>query len=93
MGMFLVEAGTKGKLCFFSRFGRMETEDYTFEKTVVFDKTQLAIDPTGVASYACGPVGVTIGSELARKGWYGFDHVVDGGKILVIVPATEVQYG
>lgn len=93
MGMFLVEAGTKGKLVHFSRFGSPDYEEYTFEETVVFDKSQLAIDPTGVSKHACGPHGVTIGNYFASRGWYGFDHIVDGGKILVIVPAPDVQYG
>lgn len=90
MGMFVVENGTwvhaikDGKEWYDQNFVKKTTD-----KTLVFDKADLRIDPTGIGKRACGPNDVTVGSNYAKAGWYGFGY--KGWTILV--PRHMVQYG
>ncbi len=90
MGIFLVEKGTKvkgikdGKEWYLQNFIEKDLKE-----TIVFDKAQLTIDPTGIGHFACVPGCVTIGSAYAEAGYYGFAY--QGWTILV--PGSEVQYG
>jgi len=55
----------------------------------VFDKTELAIDPTGIARWACGPSDmITIGGTYAKAGYYGFTR---DGWTMVVHP-KDVEY-
>lgn len=54
----------------------------------LFEKEDMRIDPTGIASW-CPPLhGVTIGSAYADGGWYGFESK----GYIVLCPAQDVQY-
>jgi hypothetical protein len=90
MGMFLVQKGTNVKGI---KNGKEWYPENFIEKalkeTMCFDKAQLRIDPTGIATWANGPGNVTIGSDFAKAGYYGFDH--KGWCILV--RSEFVQYG
>lgn len=55
----------------------------------LFDKEDMCIDPTGIASSWCSvPNGITIGSAYARAGYYGFRSQ----GYVVLAPASSVNY-
>jgi hypothetical protein len=90
MGMFLVENGTlvkgikDGKEWYPQNF-----VEKPLKETLVFDKAQLVIDPTGIGKHACKPGDITIGGSCAEAGYYGFSY--EGWTILVA--GSEVRYG
>ena len=69
--------------------GFIAWKNHVTTKFNVFDKCELAIDPTGIGRLACVPGDrVTIGGALAKKGWYGFRR--DG--FLLLVDPRDVEY-
>ena len=90
MGMFLVKKDTIVKAIKDGEEWRPQNfVEKPLKETLVFDKGQLTIDPTGISKRACVPGCVTIGSAWAEAGWYGFSH--KGWTILA--RGRDVQYG
>lgn len=58
------------------------------KKDNLFDKEEMIIDPTFIASWCPPKGGVTVGSAYAEAGYYGFRS--QGYAILV--PASKVKY-
>ena len=87
--MFEILAGTQVRVIkvgreWYSQNFRM----WTTKNDNYFDKEEMRIDPTGIASW-CPPLhGVTIGSAYAKAGWYGFER--DG--YVLLCPASHVKY-
>lgn len=87
--MFEIKAGTEVKVI---RDGKEWYSDnfriHVTKEDNLFDKEEMIIDPTGIASW-CPPInGVTVGSAYAKAGWYGFRR--DGWALLV--PASNCTY-
>jgi hypothetical protein len=87
--MFEIKAGTEVRVIKVGQeWYAQNFKEWTTRQDNLFDKEQMTIDPTGIASW-CPPLkGVTIGSAYADAGWYGFQ---DQGYI-ILCPASKVAY-
>lgn len=87
--MFLIKADTNvrvirdGQEWYAPNFREWKTRQDNF-----FEKHEMVIDPTFIATWTPPANGVTIGSAYADAGWYGFRR--DG--FIVLCPATHVHY-
>jgi len=87
--MFEVKAGTKvlvikdGVEWFGYNF-----KDWTTKQDNLFEKEEMVIDPTGIATWTPPLSGVTIGSAYAKAGWYGFKS----HGYIVLVGGHNVRY-
>jgi hypothetical protein len=71
--MFEILAGTEVRVIKDGREWRGENiRSWITRKDNLFDKAELCVDPTGIATWASVPGGVTIGSAFAEAGYYGF---------------------
>lgn len=90
MGAFVVKAGAK---CVVIKDGADWGDFKNFmahkvKEKQIFDKSELVIDPTGIAKYAARSCDKTIKGMYAKDGWYGFQR--KGWTLLV--PSFQVLY-
>lgn len=87
--MFEILAGTEVKVIKVGQEWYGENfRIWTTQHDNLFDKEDMRIDPTGIASWCPALNGITIGSAYAKAGWYGFESQ----GFVVLCPASKVKY-
>lgn len=96
MRAFSIKAGTKVGMVAPGKewFGDYWKEHYLQHDRIFFVE-DIVIDPTGIGSrYACTPGCVTVGSNWAEAGYYGFKLDESYGSLkgyIVLVGASNVE--
>lgn len=87
--MFEIKAGTEVRIIKVGQeWYAQNFREWVTCKDNLFDKEEMTIDPTGIASW-CPPLnGVTIGSYYAKNGWYGFQS----NGYIILCPGSKVTY-
>lgn len=87
--MFEIKAGTEVKVIKVGKEWYSENfKNWTTCQDNLFEKEEMRIDPTGIASWCPSLNGITIGSAYAKGGYYGFESQ----GYIVLCPAKDVQY-
>jgi hypothetical protein len=89
--MFQVKPGTPIRVIRKQReWTAPNIREHITRKMNYFEKEEMIVDPAGIRrTDCCVPVGVTIGAEYAKAGWYGFSP---DGDYVVLVHSQYVQY-